>query len=165
MSELTWNELKARLSYDPETGEFTKLARTDALGKRYKEQRLAGCVRKEDGRITIRLNGKQYYRSRLAWLYVYGEWPAREVDHIDRNPANDRLDNLRLATRSENCTNRIGWHKKVACPRGVYKSPRGWAAQICKNYKSRYLGTFKTPEEAHEAYLEAAKLIHGSFLP
>jgi hypothetical protein len=165
MSSPTLCELKARLRYDPDTGEFTKLARTDSLGKHYKEQKSAGSARKEDGRVTIRLNGKLYYRSRLAWLFSYGEWPSMEVDHIDRDPTNDRLSNLRLANRSENSTNRVGWHKKVPCPRGVYKAPAGWVAQICKNTKSKYLGTFQTIEEAHRAYLQAAKGIHGEFLP
>jgi hypothetical protein len=166
MSSLDLHELRARLRYDPETGEFTTLARTDALGKHYKEKKAAGSPRKEDSRVTIRLNGNLYYRSRLAWFYAYGEWPTLEVDHIDRDPTNDRLSNLRLANRSENSTNRVGnWRKKVPCPRGVYKAPAGWVAQICKNTKSKYLGTFQTIEEAHRAYLQAAKGIHGEFLP
>lgn len=167
--EITAGRLRQLFHYDPETGEFTKRERTDTLGKRYKAGKLAGYSR-PGGRVQIRVDGRLYYRSRLAWLYVYGSWPKNEGDHIDRDPANDRIANLRDATRSENSVNRTtGWHKNSDAPRGVRRVKQArriaWAAQVCIDCKSTYLGTFATKEEAHEAYLAAAAKVHGEFLP
>jgi len=95
---LTLEIVRIVLYYDPETGKWKWLKNRG--GNRGK----AGTWRK-DGRIQIRLYGKFYLSSRLAWFYMTGEWPT-EIDHIDRNRANDRWTNLREVSRSENLKNK-----------------------------------------------------------
>jgi len=96
---LTQAKLRDILWYDPETGVFIWLRppkhNSKLLGKP------AGNTR-PDGYTTIRINGEAYYAHRLAFLYMTGQWPEPETDHIDRNPFNDRWSNLREATSSLN---------------------------------------------------------------
>jgi hypothetical protein len=112
----------------------------------------------------IGLDGRQYLAHRLAFFYMTGEWPPHQIDHIDRDPANNRWPNLRPATQGQNNVNKVA---KRTCdlPRGVTPNGSGYAARIKKNRVSYHLGTFRTPQEAHQAYLDAATKIHGEFLP
>jgi len=83
---------------------------------------------------------------RLAFLYMEGVFPPNQVDHIDRNRKNNRWENLRTATNAENCRNRTGVI-------GVYENKKtgGWYASIGVEGKSKYLGYFKTKEDALKA--------------
>lgn len=87
------------------------------------------------------------------------------VDHIDGNPLNNCRDNLRIATHSQNLMNKGKQSTNTSGYKGVswHKGARKWAAQIIVNGKRLYIGEFKTPEEAHVAYCEAAKELHGEF--
>lgn len=87
------------------------------------------------------------------------------VDHIDRDGLNNRRENLRLATRSENGRNQKCRSDNTSGYKGVHwhKGTRKWIAQIRLNGKAKHLGLFKTPEEAHVAYQEAAKELFGEF--
>jgi hypothetical protein len=94
------NYLREVLHYDPATGKWRWLkSRGGNRGE-------AGTLRK-DGRHQIRLEGKCYLASRLAWLYMTGKWPTQQIDHIDRKPGNDKWTNLRSASPSENLKNRV----------------------------------------------------------
>lgn len=102
---MTQDELKARLHYNPETGVFTWLdnpERPDHWRNRYPGTE-AGTLHKL-GYRGISISKKRYYAHRLAWLYVYGYMP-KEIDHIDGNPSNNRLSNLRAADRNINMKN------------------------------------------------------------
>ena len=99
LSDLTAERLRHLLLYLPETGGWFWLNPPNH------NTRLLGCsagTRHSDGYLMIRIRGKAYYSHRLAFLYMTGEWPLEEVDHIDRNPYNDAWVNLRKATSSLN---------------------------------------------------------------
>lgn len=92
--------LHKNLDYDPRTGIFT-WHRTGQRAGSYK-----------DGYRRIKVLGKRYRAGRLAWFYCFGEWPAQQIDHIDRVKDNDRLSNLREATPVENCANKGPYRTK-----------------------------------------------------
>ena len=83
------------------------------------------------GKYTyISIYGKRYPAHRLAWLYIYGEWPPDQIDHIDGEPSNNRLDNLRLATNSENQQNRKIASNNTSGAKGVCKIGNRFKAHI-----------------------------------
>lgn len=102
-----------------------------------------------------------YKLHRLIWLWHYGSLPEKEIDHIDGNPSNNRIENLREATPGENRQNqkRARKNNKLGF-QGVYKVKRKYRASITKDRKSHHLGYFDTPEDAHQAYLTAKRQIH-----
>lgn len=150
MTDLTAEELKKLLRYDPETGEFKWLN-----GGRWNHLsgQKAGTTN-TSGYLVIRIAGKLYYAHRLAWLYHYGEFP-KELDHINGLKADNRISNLRLVDHSTNMHNvglRINNTSKFI---GVTQTWDGkWMARIRSFYRVIYLGRFKTKEEAAEAYLK-----------
>lgn len=97
----------------------------------------------------------------ICWALAHGEIPKHDIDHIDRNRANNALSNLRQCTRAENSRNRAS--KNSLGLKGIRRSGLKFTAQICINYKKMHLGTFATPEEAHQAYCKAATELHGEF--
>jgi hypothetical protein len=158
---VTHERLKELLSYDPETGVFT-------WNVRRRNQVTAG----DDagsllnrGYTRIMIDGKRYTRSRLAWLYVHGVWPKEFIDHKNGNRADDRLSNLREATRAENNRNSRRPPNSSSGLRGVTwrKDSKLWEARIRNGERRIFLGRFKTGEEAHKAYCEAAYKLHGEF--
>ena len=119
----------------------------------------------KSGRILININGVSYLRSRLTYIYHYGDIPENmTVDHINGINNDDRIENLRLCTASYNLANRKSskFGRKYVY-KGVNKTKTGWAATIRKNYKSLHLGTFKTIEEAALAYNQKATELFGEF--
>lgn len=156
--ELSRELVASILRYDPETGELHWIVG----GKGRIRSRPAGTARKQDGAIYIKINGRQYAAHRLAWLLHYGEWPSNHIDHKNLNAGDNRIENLREATNSQN-----GANKKARCKsglKGAYKAGRGgWYSSITVGGKLVYLGMFDTPEEAHTAYVSAAKREFGEF--
>lgn len=162
---LTQGQLKELLHYDPETGIFTwykwRVTKRGESG-----ERVAGSVQKK-GYITIGLGGKVYMAHRLAWLYMNGAWPKDQIDHINQAKADNRFANLREATNGQNKSN-SKVHRNNRCGlKGVtfYKLPkkRPWQARIRINKELICLGYYSTAEEAHAAYVVAAKKYHGEF--
>jgi hypothetical protein len=154
---LTQAELKSILHYNPETGIFTWLknhAHIPAIGK------IAGHLNKR-GYIAIKVQPNLYSGHRLAWLYMTGSWPKKLLDHINGIKNDNRWCNLREVTQSQNKQN---MYRKPANAKkgllGVCFKNNGWEASIKVDYKSIYIGRFKTEIEAHNAYLEMKRKIH-----
>src|SRR3990167_8685574 len=156
--------LRDLLDYNHESGHFTW--RSDRPGGVKKGDR-AGCAQ-ENGvrrsvfrRWQIVIDRKHYKAHRLAWFYVYGTWP-KMLDHINGNGHDNRISNLREATPADNMANSL--HPKGTTGfRGVSYYKNGYMAQISVNGRSVYLGRFRTPEEAHEAWCRAAHKFRGDF--
>src|SRR5215472_18173593 len=111
--QLTAQRLHDLLIYDLNTGLFWwRFPR-----RKVKMDCPAGSI--QSGRRQIGIDGRVYRASRLAFLYMHGEWPLYTVDHIDSNPMNDTWENLRLATHQENCRNKASYNKLKV--KGVYR--------------------------------------------
>ena len=158
---MTQEELKQILYYDPNTGEFRWLNYRHGI----RADGIAGHETTK-GRIEIEIDGKVYQAPRLAYLYVTGKWPECQIDHINCIRNDNRWDNLRNATQSQNQANRPPRKGKKFKLKGVSIKPhlpKPYVAQICKDGKYYHLGCFSTEEEAHEAYRKAANKLHGEF--
>jgi hypothetical protein len=143
---LTQPRLKELFSYDEKTGFFKRHIQ---IGPK---KDVAGHVATK-GHRQIMVDGKLYMAHRLAWLYVYGEHPIDLVDHINRNPDDNRICNLRLATSSQNQQNTKTRKDNLCGQKGVSfltKEAR-WRARISKNGKTIHLGRFKSFEAAINA--------------
>lgn len=162
MADLTRQQLLDALTYDPDSGQFFWRDRPGA--RPVKSGAVAGCS--AGTKIIIGLNGKLYAAHRLAWLYMTGNWPVALVDHVNGDPYDNRWSNLRGATQSENLRNRSKTRANTSGFKGVSlcKDTGRYAARIRCNYRTKYLGRYATPEEAHAAYLAAAAEMHGEFM-
>lgn len=147
------NYLCERLAYNPETGGFVWL-----IGRR--AGLIAGCKTK-DGYCYIRIDRKNYYAHRLAWLAHFGEWPSMQIDHKDGNRCNNSIANLRLATAAENAQNRVVYRNNKAGLMGVVTYKGRYIARIKAGGPQITLGYFNDPHDAHKAYLEAKTKSHA----
>lgn len=134
---ITQEELKKLLHYDQNTGVFTRTS-----GK------IAGSIiTKETGKkyIHIFINGKKYYAHRLAWLYIHGKLPDDQIDHINGNGLDNKLENLRSVDGYENQKNRKRDQRNISGITGIRwnKKDNIWVAQITVNNKQIYLGCSK----------------------
>lgn len=112
------------------------------------------------GYRQVRLNKRLYSESRLIWLWVYGVLPKNEIDHINGIRDDNRIQNMRDATRAENVRNQGSRGPNL---KGTSRRKNRWIAQIGANYKRIHLGVFDTEREAHAAYCEAARALYGDF--
>ncbi len=141
------------LDYEPDTG----LLRWKVRSPRAKIGAIAGTMT-SDGYIAVTIKGRKYPAHRLAWFYVHGTWPEHLLDHINGSPCDNRLDNLRPATYSENQANRKRNRNNRSGFTGVFFVPtkHRWVASI-GGWKNRTrLGYFTTPHKAAQAYAQAA---------
>ena len=155
------DELRSLLSYDGDTGIF-RWSKPPAPGR----QRFVGAVA---GKVSgvyrqIKIGGVLYMAHRLAWHHSTGDWPLEDIDHVNGDPRDNRLVNLRLATQSQNNGNRrsrhgsskfkgVTWHRKC----------KKWQAQIECDGVAHYLGLFQAEDDASLAYQEAAARLFGEF--
>ena len=157
--DIDW--LKTRVRYEPmECG--SSLVWLVANGSSVHAGDIAGTYRKTNGRWEISLQGKLFQAHRVVWALMNGSFPAYHIDHKDRNPSNNRIENLRLATRNEldNGQNRSMNKNNTTGYMGVIRHGKRFVAQIKSEGKQFYLGVFDTAEEAHAAYREAKKRLH-----
>lgn len=144
-------EMCERLKYTPQDGKIWWVKhprRSTANGTE------AGNMM-QNGYRKLKFCGKQYLTHRVAWLLHHGTWPFGDIDHIDGNPSNNKLDNLRDVSHSVNLQNRKSATRKNKTGfLGVVKRKNKYAAHITKNGKQVYLGLFDTAELAHQAYKE-----------
>jgi hypothetical protein len=160
MALITAEILRALLHYEPETGVFMWLK----SGKGRRLNRVAGQVA-TDAYLQITINGRKYSAHRLAWLYMMGEWPKAEIDHINTDRADNRWCNLRESTRSQNSANATKCANTSSYFKGVYwnKQRCKWQAQIEVNGKHIPLGRFAHSYLAYAAYCLAARKHFGDY--
>lgn len=157
---LTAEKLRARYSYDKTV--VGPSAWRSLINRYHKIGAVPGCVAQGYHRIT--LGGRTWGAHQLAWLYVHGEIPKGDIDHINGNRLDNRIENLRVVTRAENIQNSVRTHSASGI-RGVHKAkitPRNkkpWKSSIVANGKLIRLGRFNTIEEAKTAY-DAARLLY-----
>lgn len=158
---LTQKFLKDILHYDQNTGLVTWLI---TPSKHIAPGSIAGSMMR-NGYIRITIKRYGYAAHRLIWLYMHGNFPPHEIDHINGIKNDNRLLNLRLATKSENGINQRLSSKNTSGYKGVYlnKPSKKWIAQCRSGGKRHHLGCFDTAEEAHAAYKDYAKQHHGCF--
>lgn len=148
INKLTKERLEDLFLVDIEKGTFTWKANTGGRGKRDKQ---AGCLM-HNGYVKIGINGKEYLAHRLMWLYVNGEFPTINLDHIDRCRRNNCISNLRLATVKQNSENMFREKQNTSGYRGVHFNKllksKPWSANITHNGKAIHIGYFQTAKEA-----------------
>jgi len=165
-NDLTAEYVREILDYDPVTGVF-KWKWRDDVRKRDNSRyagKAAGSVQ-PDGYVKITINKRLYRAHRLAWLFVYGEWPQKDLDHRDGDRANNRIANLRPATSQENNRN-VGLRAdNTTGIKGVYwRTDRGkFRAEIRTDGKHLHLGSFDTLAEAIAARIAAEIEYFGPF--
>jgi hypothetical protein len=147
-----------RVSYNPKTGVFTWLKKVGRGNK----GNIAGHINKH-GYLQIQCDRKKYQAHRIAWFMTYGKWPDGDIDHINGVRTDNRIENLRDVSRSNNLKNQ---RKPKANNKsgflGVYwhKGDSKWIAKIKINGKNKHLGSFENPAIAHTAYLTAKRESH-----
>lgn len=136
--------LRPRLAYDPLTGIFTwksGLAKGRQITKSPSERY-----------CRISVEGGRFLLHRVAWLFTYGQWPSKQIDHINRDGSDNRITNLRDVSSRENAHNRRSFGR--AALRGVtwYATNKKWAAQIWARGASIFLGYYDDPADAAAHY-------------
>lgn len=165
--------LRECFDYDPETGVLRWRVRprahftTDRDWKIWNTQHAGDEPQATSGRKRYRrcdIGKKRYYLHRIIWKWMTGEEPKGEIDHANGDHYDNRWRNLREATRQENSWN-MQRHINKATLKGAITSPTKdkWRSQIGVGGKRIYLGQFATEQEAHDAYVAAAKRLFGEF--
>jgi len=172
-NSITQETLRSILDYNPETGIFIWKAKDESLpcyhnsirgwNKKYAGHEAGNIM--NTGYRAIVIDYEDYLAHRLAWLYVYGYFPKECIDHIDLDRGNNKIINLREATRRNNNCNMGISKKNTSGFKGVYwnVAAKKWQAYISVNNKSKYLGVYKNKEDAYKAFCDAAKKYHGEF--
>lgn len=145
------------LNYAPETGLFHW---RNPPTKRVRAGAVVGCPNSA-GYLRVMIDKRSYLLHRLAWLYVHSVWPADQIDHIDGNPLNNRITNLRESDQSQNMANaRISTRNKSGV-KGVSwsKANQKWIVVV----KNQYLGGYDTKDEAAVVYATEARNQFGEF--
>jgi len=183
MSQIDIEKLREVLDYNPNTGHLFWKARhprhfPSGFGRGTGPE--TGCQRwnklyagkiamnaiNSDGYRGGPILGKRMKAHRVVWAVHYGEWPKSDIDHINGVRSDNRISNLRVATRSQNGVNRKYGNKKNSRFRGVAPAPRcrnKWSARISYKNKQYFLGIFDSEEKAADAYNQAALSLHGEF--
>lgn len=151
--------VRHRLSYDPETGIFRW--NTYPKAKRMVGQ-IAGTIR-SSGQVVILLNNQAYLAHRIAWVYVTGENPKDQIDHINRNPSDNRFCNLRECSGSENARNKGMYSNNTSGVKGVTKFRGRWAAKVGIDGKKVFLGYYESLQAASIAVKLGRASLHGKF--
>lgn len=157
-NKITYTRLIQLFKYDAETGLFYWIEKPN---RRISVGDVAGTI--SHGYVSVRIDGRRYPIHRLAWLYVTGEWPVSDIDHINGVRNDNRFVNLRVVTDSVNKQNKYRAQSNnevgvlgvsMACGGKKYR------ARIKAGSKQKHLGVFDTAEDAAEAYLVAKRKLH-----
>jgi hypothetical protein len=166
MVEVTAEVVRNLLDYNLETGVFTWKFRDIKYCNSYMGWKVVNGrdfgkpagTKTPYGYREIKIFNKAYKEHRLAWLYVYGEWPQGQIDHINHIKDDNRIENLRDVTRSQNGMNQIKCNRKTSQYKGVawHKRSNKWQARIGINGETKYLGIYELAIDASRAYDRAA---------
>lgn len=157
---LTQDALKKALRYDPDTGVFTRL--------NSRSKKAASLIGKRAGTVNAlgyRMIGIEYIvylEHQIAWLYMTGEW-TKEIDHRDRDKANNKWANLRKATRAQNIINRDIVVNNTTGYTGVSRSGSGYRAYITVDGRTMHLGSRPTAVDASALRIAAEQKFYGEF--
>lgn len=163
--------VRSLFDYDPETGKLLwKVKRRGGAVPGME----AGSIRNvKNSNIKYRkvhVFRKLFFNHIIIWIWMEGSIPdwCEIIDHKDRDGLNNKWDNLRPATQSQNCFNSKMKTNNQSGLKGIYyvpsrNSPKKWRAEIMIRGKKKRLGSFFTKEDAHEAYKQAAIAFHGEF--
>lgn len=158
--KLSCEILKSQLNYDSITGIFTRI---DNSGK----AKIGDSVgyHSKDGYLSIGVNGKKYLAHRLVWMYIYGEFPKEQIDHINRNKSDNRICNLREATHAQNQQNRNVLNSNKSGVSGVSFSidTNKWVASVGSYSNRIHLGSFDNFEDACIIREKYAKIHYKQF--
>ena len=143
---LTYEQAVERFEYDPLTGFL-----------RSRNDHRWVSVPQTNGYLCILHEGKRFRCHRIVWLLHKGEWPKHQIDHINRNKLDNRIENLRDVPRRINCANKSNNAKMIGTT--WHPDKRKWKAKIQVNNKSIHLGYFNTQEEAAQRYQQEVQLI------
>lgn len=170
--DITQSEARRLFSYCHDSGELTWAPRPRSDFKSIQAFRawntkyahkVAGTIR-GDGYVIARINGVNTCLHRVVWTFVNGSPGDMDIDHIDRNPSNNRIGNLRLASRQQNIANSRLRKNNSSNAKGVTRSRGGrWVASIHISGSLRYIGTYDTVTEASDAYMRAARSAFNEF--
>lgn len=149
-------QLVEALAYEPISGLLTWRRN---VGHVVQAGDIAGSFDKK-GYVQVGFQGKTYRGHRLAWFLKTGVWPACHIDHKNLIKSDNRWENLRQATNSQNAANT---RALGGLPKGVTRHKGKYQAQIQANGRNHYLGLFASPADAHGAYMAAAKVHFGEF--
>ena len=118
------------------------------------------------GYIRGKIHQKGYAEHILIWLYHYGVWPKDQIDHINGNRSDNRLENLREVNNQQNQFNSSASRNSTSKYKGVswHKASGKWQAKISIDRKHYYLGIYNTEQEAVKAYNNSAKFYHKQYM-
>lgn len=160
MADNFTKRVKQLFDYNPETGSLTWKIQRRGRARKGSE---AGTIHPK-GYVRVSVDNVDYLAHRIIWVLSHGEPPEGAViDHINGNPSDNRLHNLRMTTPQGNVHNQVDAHKGNSSNligASFHKPTRKWISRIKLNGKDKYIGLFETPEEAHEAYMKHKKLMH-----
>ena len=122
-------------------------------------------VRKADGRVEVKLDGRTFKAARIIWAMHYGATPPDVVDHIDGDPGNDRVENLRAATAAQNAQNRAHISTNSSGVRGVtwHAQSKKWWVRVTLNGRTRSFGLYSSLETAAVVARGAKQQLFGEF--
>lgn len=170
---ITPQELRELIEYDPATGAMLWRQRDehhmpDLRARASWNARYAGkpvsSYRNEWGYNVFSVGSRKFQAHRVAWAIHYGEWPEDQIDHINRDPADNRIDNLRSVSLAENLRNKGSYRNNTSGYKGVtwHKSSGKWMAQLKVSGRNIHLGLFDDPAEAHAAYTRRVEQEFGA---
>lgn len=157
---LTVDTLRDALSYDPETGIFRWRYDRASLAK---AGQIAGSPTHKKGYRFIRVNYNRYLAHRLAWFYVYGEWPSGPIDHINGNTDDNSIANLRVVTRQQNSWNSATRLQSQTGVKNVFKKGNSYGVAFSKGSKRIFLKYCRTLDEAISIRNETALRLRGEY--
>lgn len=175
---LTPDILRQLLRYDPETGQLFWRHRSEAFttsgatsitqetrrwNSRHAGRPALTSPHPKKGHLTGCVLSVPIKAHIAAWAIFYGVWPTGTIDHRNRNTADNRIENLRLASAAENARNRRAHRGSASGFKGVAPYRNSWKAVITADGRVHYLGLFATKEAAAAAYDRAAIEMHGAF--